>query len=121
MLTAISLLQHTDNSFQDKDDDRAIGIYSTALLFGDHTRQILSACSVSSIACIAYAGIANGHGPLFFTGVGIAAAQLARVLIRTDFNSESSCWSGFVGCGWSGFWIWMGALADFLALGGFLL
>ena len=102
---------------QDKADDREIGIGSTALLFGDRSRQILSACSVTSIACVAYAGIANGQGPLFFTGVGLAAAQLARVVKRTDFDNEQSCWDGFVGCGWSGFWVWMGALADFLVLG----
>ena len=47
-------------------------------------------------------------------GVGVGAAQLASVLYRTDFNSRKSCWDGFVGCGWTGFWIWMGALSDYI-------
>ena len=69
------------------------------------------------MACVTYAGLVNGQGPLFFTGIGLASAQLARVILKTDFDDRPSCWRGFVGCGWSGFWIWMGALADFFALG----
>ncbi|KAL5508468.1 COQ2 [Sanghuangporus vaninii] len=102
---------------QDKTDDRAVGIRSTALLFGDRSRSVLSALSASSVALIAYSGFLNAQGPLFYTGVGLATAQLTRILIYTDFDSRPSCWRGFVGCGWAGFWIWMGALADFFSLG----
>lgn len=98
---------------QDKTDDVQVGIRSTALLFGEHTRPILSALSVSSLSLITYAGYMNAQGPLFYAGTGLAALQLARVLARTDFDNRPSCWAGFVGCGWSGFWIWMGALADY--------
>jgi 4-hydroxybenzoate polyprenyltransferase len=42
--------------------------------------------------------------------------QLARIIYRTDFDSRSSCWKGFVGCGWAGFWTWMGALGDYTLL-----
>ncbi|KAL5527170.1 hypothetical protein ACEPAG_5961 [Sanghuangporus baumii] len=102
---------------QDKTDDRAVGIRSTALLFGDRSRSVLSALSASSLALIAYSGYLNAQGPLFYTGIGLATAQLTRVLIHTDFDSRPSCWRGFVGCGWAGFWVWMGALADFFSLG----
>ncbi|OJT12539.1 4-hydroxybenzoate polyprenyltransferase, mitochondrial [Trametes pubescens] len=101
---------------QDKTDDVTMGIRSTALLFGERTRPILSALSASSVSLITYAGYLNGHGALFYGGVGLAAAQLARVLWRTDFDSRPSCWKGFVGCGWSGFWVWMGALGDYAVL-----
>lgn len=105
------------NFLQDKTDDRTVGIRSTALLFGDHSRTVLSGLSASSVALIGYSGYLNAQGPLFYAGVGLAAAQLARVLFRTDFDSRPSCWRGFVGCGWAGFWIWMGAFADFFCLG----
>lgn len=101
---------------QDKTDDVNMGIRSTALLFGERTRPILSALSASSISLITYAGYLNGHGVLFYGGVGLAAAQLARVLWQTDFDSRPSCWKGFVGCGWSGFWVWMGTLGDYAVL-----
>jgi len=98
---------------QDKDDDINVGIRSTALLFGEKTRPILTGLSLSSISLISYAGYLNSHGEPFYMGVGLAAAQLARILYRTEFNVRASCWKGFVGCGWAGFWIWMGALADY--------
>jgi len=104
---------------QDKIDDVTAGIRSTALLFGSHTRSILSGLSLSSLSLISYAGVLNGQGMPFYMGVGLAAIQLARVLSRTDFESRLSCWKGFVGCGWSGFWIWMGALGDYIAMMGF--
>ncbi|KAJ7095246.1 UbiA prenyltransferase family-domain-containing protein [Mycena belliarum] len=98
---------------QDKKDDVGAGIRSTALLFGDRTRPILCALSASSMSLVTYAGYMNAHGAPFYLGVSLAAAQLARVIFRTDYSHRESCWQGFVDCGWSGFWIWMGALADY--------
>ncbi|KAF8547580.1 hypothetical protein OG21DRAFT_1527068 [Imleria badia] len=97
---------------QDKTDDVKAGICSTALLFGDHTRPILSVLSASSVALVTYTGILNHHGPPFYVGMCLSAAQLALVLRSTDFDSGESCWRGFIHRVGSGFWIWMGALVD---------
>ena len=101
---------------QDKTDDIHAGIRSTALLFGSRTRPILGAFSASALACVASAGVLNGSGALFFIGTGLAGAQLARVVYGTNFDNRASCWKGFVGCGWAGFWIWMGTLGDYALL-----
>jgi 4-hydroxybenzoate polyprenyltransferase len=98
---------------QDKLDDVTVGIRSTALLFGERTRPILSGLSTASVGLISYAGTLAGAGLPFFAGAGLAGAQLARVLYRTDFGDRASCWKGFVGCGWAGFWVWMGSVADY--------
>lgn len=104
------------NYVQDKMDDIGVGIRSTALLFGDRTRPILTALSATSLSFVTYAGYLNSHGAPFYLGVSLAAAQLARIIYRTDYDQRQSCWQGFVDCGWSGFWIWMGALADYSLL-----
>jgi len=101
---------------QDKNDDINVGIRSTALLFGEQTRPILSALSASAVSLITYAGFVNAQGAPFYLGVGLGAAQLARILWRTDFDNRASCWQGFVGCGWTGFWVWTGALADYVTV-----
>ncbi|KAJ2916474.1 hypothetical protein MD484_g3892, partial [Candolleomyces efflorescens] len=98
---------------QDKKDDVHAGIKSTALLFGDHSRSILTGLSASTISLVSYAGYLNQHTEAFYAGVALAALQLGRILYRTDFNDRPSCWKGFVGSGWAGFWIWMGAFADY--------
>ncbi|KAG6336341.1 hypothetical protein ID866_2736 [Astraeus odoratus] len=100
-------------NWDDKTDDVNAGIRSTALLFGEQTRPVLGVLSTSAMSLITYAGLMNAQGAPFYVGVGLGAAQLARILWRTDFDNRASCWKGFVGCGWSGFWIWMGALADY--------
>lgn len=97
-------------------DDIKIGMRSTAILFGQHTRPILSALSLSSISLLTLSGYMNASGIAFYAGAGLAGLQLARVLYKTDFNSRKSCWEGFTGCGWAGFWVWMGALSDYCTL-----
>lgn len=101
---------------QDKIDDATVGIRSTALLFGENTRSILFGLSASSTSLLALAGYMNTAGIPFYAGVGVAALQLARVVAKTDFDNRASCWKGFTGCGWAGFWMWMGATADYLLL-----
>lgn len=98
---------------QDKNDDVHAGIRSTALLFGPRTRPILTGLAVSSLSLISYAGYLNSQREAFYLGIGLASLQLARVIYRTDFDDRSCCWKGFVGSGWAGFWIWMGALGDY--------
>lgn len=108
-----TIVYDTIYAHQDKADDVKVGVRSTALLFGEHTRTMLSAFSASSISLITLAGYMNTQGLLFYAGVGVAATQLARIVYKTDFDSRPSCWKGFVGCGIAGAWIWAGALADY--------
>ncbi|KAL0949660.1 hypothetical protein HGRIS_009700 [Hohenbuehelia grisea] len=111
-----TLVYDTIYAHQDKSDDKTVGIRSTALLFGANTRPVLTGLSVASLSFISYAGVLNAHGMPFYLGVGLAATQLGRVLVKTDFDDTRSCWNGFVGCGWAGFWLWMGALGDYTVL-----
>jgi 4-hydroxybenzoate polyprenyltransferase len=111
-----TLVYDTIYAHQDKTDDVRVGIHSTALLFGEHTRSVLAAFSASSMGCIALAGYLNAQGAPFFIGTGLAAAQLARIIYKTDFDDRASCGKGFVACGFVGFCIWMGALGDYFWL-----
>lgn len=111
-----TIVYDTLYAHQDKIEDARIGVRSTALLFGSRTTPILSAFSASSISFITLAGYMNASGIPFYVGVGIGAVQLAKVLKITDLDNPMSCWKAFHSCGWAGFWIWMGALADYLTI-----
>jgi len=78
--------------------------------------MIMSGLAISSTSLISFAGYLNSQTLPFYCGVGIGAIQLARVLRRTDLDDRLTCWKGFVGCGWSGFWVFVGSLADYLWL-----
>ena len=83
-----------------------MGIRSTALLFGEHFRFVLSALSAASIGPIGTAGyMANTlHIGVvvfpFYACLGVGAVQLAGASRQTDFDDRVSCWKGFVGRGW---------------------
>jgi 4-hydroxybenzoate polyprenyltransferase len=110
-----TLVYDTIYAHQDKADDVTVGIRSTALRFGENTRPILAGLSASTVVLLGTAGAVSGVGLPYYAGVGLAGAQLARVIRRTNFENRASCWAGFVGCGWAGFWVWMGALANYTA------
>jgi len=59
---------------QDKEDDVLIGVKSTALKFGDHTRPIIAGFLVLTLTLIALAAWMHGvAGPLFWLGWAAAA------------------------------------------------
>jgi len=113
---SFTIVYDTIYAHQDKADDKEVGIRSTAVLFGPQTRPILTVLSLSSLSLFTLAGILNGQTAPFFVGVTLAGLQLGRILYSTDFNDRDSCWRGFAGCGWSAFWVWIGAAVDYTLL-----
>ncbi|KAI0347347.1 4-hydroxybenzoate polyprenyl transferase [Trametopsis cervina] len=109
-----TLVYDTIYAHQDKSDDVKVGVRSTALLFGTHTRSVLTAFSVSAVSLWALAGYANAHGLPYFLGVGLAGVVLARILRAVDFDSRASCWDAFRRCGLAGVAVWAGAGVDYV-------
>jgi 4-hydroxybenzoate polyprenyltransferase len=66
----------TAYAHQDKKDDVVVGIKSTALLFGDNTKAILSVFLASSALLAAWAGLENAQGVPFFFSLLVGTALL---------------------------------------------
>ena len=71
-----TLVYDTAYAHQDKRDDALVGIKSTALLFGDHTKAILSVFLASSALLAGWAGIENAQGLPFFSSLLFGTAML---------------------------------------------
>lgn len=99
---------------QDKADDGPAGIRSTALLFGDRTKPILTGFSAASMSLLTYAGHLNGQGPIFYAAMGLSTLELLRIVWSTKYDSRESCWGGFVGCGRVGLLVSLGLGADYV-------
>ncbi|KAF9806706.1 hypothetical protein IEO21_08564 [Rhodonia placenta] len=116
-LGGVSWTIHYDTIYacQDRRDDVNAGVKSTAVLFGDHVRPILSCFAAFFVASLALAGIQNAQGPLYFvmTVVG-TAGHLAWQLATIDFNVSADCWRMFKANGNLGYIILSGMLADYL-------
>ena len=92
---------------QDKDDDLALGLGSTALRFGDRTKLWLAGLGTSSVALlyasgvaaglsVADAGAAFGFSPFFWVSVAGGGAHLAWQAATVRLNSGPDCLAKFV-------------------------
>lgn len=130
-----TLVYDTIYAHQDKVDDVGAGIKSTALLFGDNTRAILSAMSPSMLALLGTGvrtldashpyllnvgaaswgeALSTGH-PFFTAALTTSAAHLAWQIWTVDLSSRTDCWSKFRSNTVLGAIIWAGLLLDYTA------
>ncbi len=95
-----TIVYDTIYACQDRKDDIQAGVKSTAVLFGDNVRTVLSLFTAAFILCLFVAGIINGQGAWYFAiSVGGAACHLAWQLSTVDFDNEGDCKNKFKVCG----------------------
>lgn len=99
---AWTLVYDTIYAHQDKQDDAAIGVRSTALLFGDHTREICGGFAALAVLGIGTAGTAVGLTPPFYAGLAASAGHLVWQLKHVDLDNPKSCMATFVSNQWFG-------------------
>jgi 4-hydroxybenzoate polyprenyltransferase len=98
---------------QDKDDDRRVGLHSTALLFGErHAKKLLSVFGAGSIAFLAASGYAAGMHSVFYTSVAGAALHMALQVSYVDLNNRASCFKTFLSNSYLGGIIAIGVFLD---------
>ncbi|KAG6910305.1 hypothetical protein DXG01_011702 [Tephrocybe rancida] len=94
----LTLIAHSDTIYacQDKKDDVAAGIKSTALLFGSHVKQILAIFGTIFMTALTISGIMSDQSlPFFVVSVFGGALHLTWQLYTVDVDSPGSCWRTF--------------------------
>jgi 4-hydroxybenzoate polyprenyltransferase len=76
---------------QDREDDALIGIKSTAILFGENTKQMLAVFFAGAVVLIGLAGYLAGAGLWFALGLSVFAAHLAWQVQRLDISDPALC------------------------------
>ncbi|POY74446.1 putative 4-hydroxybenzoate polyprenyltransferase [Rhodotorula taiwanensis] len=111
---AWTIVYDTIYAHQDKKDDVDAGVKSTALLFAERSRPILTGFSVSFVSLLALSGYLNAQGPAFYAlSVGGAAAHLAWQLRNADLESRENCWEMFKSNRDLGAIVWSGLAVDY--------
>ncbi|KAI9353770.1 UbiA prenyltransferase family-domain-containing protein [Obelidium mucronatum] len=109
-----TIVYDTIYAVQDKNDDVHAGVKSTALLFGDNIKPILTAFSVASTGLLALAGYMNEQGAIFYAvSVLGAAAHYMWMIGGFNINSRTDAASRFRGAKWFGWVVLAGVLLDF--------
>ncbi len=76
---------------QDREDDALLGIGSSALVLGEHTRPFLAATYAGMLLLLALAGWERGLHPWFFPALALPVALLARQVAVLDINDPANC------------------------------
>ncbi len=103
----------TEYAMVDRDDDRHLGIHSSALFFGRHDVLAVMLCYLATVLLLALAGQMAGLGIFYFGGL-LAAAGVALyhyTLIKT--RSREKCFMAFLHNNWFGAAVFAGVAADY--------
>lgn len=100
----------------DKKDDIAVGIKSTAVLFGLHAWPILCLFAFGFVSSLMAVGHALNASLMYYVlAVGGTGAHLVWQLATIDLESQQSCLRMFqVNCSQVGYYVWFGLAAAYL-------
>jgi len=90
-----TLLYDTIYAHQDKYDDIAVGIKSTALKFGDKTKAWLTGFGATMMSCLAVVGLQSQQTWPYYASVALIGAHLARQVATLDIHNPEDCGEKF--------------------------
>jgi 4-hydroxybenzoate polyprenyltransferase len=97
---------------QDKEDDLAIGLKSTALKFGDATPRWLVGFYAGAVLLWGVAGVLAGARLAFFLALALAGVQLAWQVATLDVDDAGNCLARFKSNRFVGWLLFLGIAAD---------
>ncbi len=97
---------------QDKEDDALVGVRSTARLFGERTKPIITVLYAGALILIAIAYARVGVGIPGYVGLALAAAHMGSQIIRLDIDNGDLCLKLFRSNHTTGWLIFLGLVAD---------
>ena len=92
---AWTLAYDTIYAHQDKEDDLAVGIKSTALLFGANTHRMLWYFFMAALCLIGGAALWAGLDRWFLLGFALAALQVVWQVTTLDIDDQEDCLKKF--------------------------
>lgn len=97
----------------DRDDDRRIGIRSTALLFGDMDRVAIGLMQAIMIGGLVLIGRSAELGTAYTAGVVTAAGLFAWQQWQVRGRSREACFAAFLNNNYVGLAVFLGIAADY--------
>jgi 4-hydroxybenzoate polyprenyltransferase len=117
--TVWSVVYDTQYAMVDRADDLAVGIKSTAILFGRHDVPIIAALMAAMLALLVVAGLHVGLSWPWYGGVLVSAALFGWQLYLIRGRERQACFRAFLNNNWVGFALFLALLAHYLVSGAF--
>ena len=103
----------TEYAMVDREDDRRIGIRTSALTFGRFDVNAIAICYVAHLAGMVWIGYTLHRGAFYYGGVVVAAGLAAYHLVLIRNREPDKCFRAFLNNHWLGFAIFAGVVLDF--------
>lgn len=110
-----TLVYDTIYAHQDKEDDLKVGVKSTALHFGDSTKEWISGFGIACLGGLAVSGFNAEIGWPYYASLAAASGHLGWQIWTVDLSSRVDCNRKFVSNKWFGAIIFGGILAGRLS------
>lgn len=106
-----TLVYDTIYAHQDKNDDLRVGVKSTALRFGDSTKEWISGFGLACISSLAISGLNADLAWSYYAFLAAASGHLAWQIFTVDLSSRADCNQKFISNTWFGAIVFSGILA----------
>lgn len=114
-----SVIYDTLYAMVDREDDIAVGIKSTAILFGRYDLAVIAALMVAMLGLLLALGVRLELSWSWHAGVAVTAALFAYQLYIARSQGRAGCFKAFLNNNWAGMALFVG-LAGHYALAGTL-
>ena len=114
-----SVIYDTQYAMVDRDDDVAVGVKSTAILFGRHDVAVIGALMVVMLALLVGIGRAIALAWPWYLGVAVAAMLFAWQLVIIRHREREACFRAFLNNNWVGLAVLAGLLVHYAVTGAY--
>jgi len=117
--TVWSVIYDTLYAMVDREDDLAVGIKSTAILFGRYDVAIVGGLMVVMTIMLVLAGTSLSLAWPWYLGILVAVILWLRQILSIRSRDRDACFRAFLNNNWVGFALFVGLLAHFLVTGAY--
>jgi 4-hydroxybenzoate polyprenyltransferase len=117
--TVWSVIYDTEYAMVDREDDLAVGVKSTAILFGRFDVTVIAVLMALMIALLATVAVQAGLGWPWYLGLAVAAALFGWQLLIIRHRDRDACFRAFMNNNWVGFSLFLGLLLHYLVHGAY--
>ena len=117
--TIWSVIYDTQYAMVDREDDLAVGVRSTAILFGRLDVPIIGILMVAMIALLIFLGGQQQLTWPWYLGVSVSGLLFIRQLWAIRGRERDACFRAFLNNNWVGFAIFLGLCGHFMLSGAY--
>lgn len=112
--TVWSVIYDTLYAMVDREDDLAVGIRSTAILFGRFDVLITGLLMLLMVLMLVAAGFMLNLAWPWYVGVAVAGVLFARQIFSVRTRDREACFKAFLNNNWVGFVLFLGLLSHYV-------